>query len=45
MAGEGLTVFDGEDALADVCTDVLASKVESGEALESIRSEIGDVAG
>lgn len=43
MIAEGLTVFE-EDALVDVCTDVLASKAESIEEVDSIRSEIEDVA-
>ncbi len=43
MVAEGLTVFE-EDALIDVCVDVLASKAESKEEVDSIREEIEDVA-
>lgn len=43
MIAEGLTVF-GNDALVDVCVDVLGSKAESREEIEEIREEIEDVA-
>lgn len=48
MIGQGLLAFedrneDGDDeVLVDVCTDVLGSKAESKEQLDSMRSEIQD---
>lgn len=41
MIAEGLVVF-GEDALVEVCVDVLGSKAESIEEVEEIREEIED---
>jgi gas vesicle protein GvpN len=42
MIAEGLTVF-GEDAIVEVCVDVLGSKAQSIEEVEEIRKEIEDV--
>ena len=50
MIAQGLIAFEGEDdedgadeeVLVDVCTDVLGSKAESKEELDSMRSEIED---
>ena len=42
MVAEGLTVF-GDDALVEVCVDVLGSKAESREEIEEVREEIEDV--
>ncbi|MEM4780624.1 MAG: AAA family ATPase, partial [Halalkalicoccus sp.] len=44
MIGEGILAF-GEDALVEICVDVLGSKAESVEQVEGIREEIEDVAG
>ncbi|MDL5361524.1 gas vesicle protein GvpN [Halalkalicoccus sp. NIPERK01] len=41
MIAEGLVAF-GEDALVEVCVDVLGSKAESLEEVESMREEIED---
>lgn len=41
MVAEGLVAF-GEDALVEVCVDVLGSKAESIEEIEEIRGEIED---
>lgn len=41
MVAEGLVAF-GEDALVEVCVDVLGSKAESFDEVEEIRGEIED---
>lgn len=42
MVAEGLIAF-GEDAMVEVCVDVLGSKAESREEIEEVREEIEDV--
>lgn len=42
MVAEGLTVF-GDDALVEVCVDVLGSKAESREEIDEVREEIENV--